>query len=135
MKLDKKYKFVIIAAILLSLWVVFAETYRIELSNKHLVGQAIVTNCHLGGRGNANYFVDGYFYVDNKRYKTSVPLSCSNLNVDNLNARLVGRKFMVLYNPDEPSNNILLLEKKTFDLYNIQMPDSMKLILDFLSCK
>lgn len=106
-----------------------------KLSNYHQVALATITKCEWASRGTARYIVGGIFKVNNKDYYTSCQLSCQSLRVNELQEKLIGLKVPVVFLPENPFVNYLLVEQKDYDFYEVSFADSSKWIYELVQCK
>jgi hypothetical protein len=96
-----------------------------ELKKSGLVTEALITKySYKYKRGGT---LDYHFKVKNKYYSDN----SSFFGVKNVEY-LVGMKVPVIYSPNDPNNNVLLIRKVTFDMYKLKYPDSLKRINDSL---
>lgn len=132
--MNKQTKFFLFAVIALGIFILVAKLYWKGLENKNLFTYGIITDCHWGGRGSAFYIVEYDFYIG-KKYTSSYQLKCKNFGSDILKKRLVGLHVPIVYNPDKPWINTIVIEKEAFKQYNITIPVNLISITDFLDCK
>lgn len=137
MKLSKKNKMIISISCLLLCIVVVSILYFIKgnLIKEHKVCDATIINCSWKSRGTARYIVEGVFEINNNIYNTSCQLKCQDLNLSKLKEKLINLKVKAIYNQKYPSVNYLLIEKSSYDLYDISMPDSLIWLDEFVNCK
>lgn len=133
--MKSQIKFLLFAILVIGIFIVTAKLYWSKLDKKHSIASGIITACRWGGRGSPFFITNYNFSVDAKEYSSSYKLKCKNYGSDTLKKRLVGLHVPVIYNPDKPWINTIAIEKETFKQYEMQIPDSLIPITDYLDCK
>jgi len=105
-----------------------------ELNNKHLVTTCTITNVVWGAK-NSRFIINAEFNVGDKITSASTQPSCTNYNMNYLYNKLIGKRAIVIYEPTDINNNVLLLEEKMYKSFNLIMPDSLRWIDSLVSCK
>ncbi len=77
---------------------------------------------------NSSHSVCYKFLANNQQHS-----SCEFEVVSNSKLRLmlIGKKFPVIYNPEEPEESVILITKYDFEHYNLDYPDSLKWVEDY----
>ena len=106
-----------------------------KLVKSHSIGYAIIEKCEWVSRATARYVVSGRFKLGNTEYHTSCQLSCNSLKLAKLKTELIGLKVPVVYYPEDPSINYLLIENKDYAFYKVPIHDSLKWVDSFVRCQ
>lgn len=133
--MKKQIEFLSVALVTVSVFVLIANWYWTKLDNNNLMTTGMIMDCRWGGRGSPFFIAQYTFSIGSKKYSSSYQLSCKDFVSDSLKRRLIGLKVPVIYNPDEPWINTIVIEKKTFHQYDISIPDTLISVVDFLDCK
>ena len=115
--------------------IIWVTIQRKQLQKHHSITHGKIIDCNWGGNGNTVFYIDYEFFLNHKLYKSSSALRCNNFKTSVLKQKLIGLEVPVVYDPDKPSLNDMVIERETFNLYNIPIPDSLVAIADFLHCK
>lgn len=133
MKLEKsQIAGIIIMFILIIAVIIWALTNKKNLLSNHKITNAIVIDCYSGGRGNEGTTILYKFDLSGKEVTGSSAFSHEVLNLSNAKTYIIGKTFPVAYDPQRPSNNILLIREKDFKQFNIDMPDSLQWLLKYV---
>jgi hypothetical protein len=99
-----------------------------KLSAYHnLSNGCYIRQCKYGGYANVNkLLIDYSFFLNGTQINGSASLNTSELSVSDCQIYFVGHSFPVIYQPNNPSNNYLLIVHKDFEKYNFLFPDSLK---------
>jgi hypothetical protein len=102
-----------------------------KLKESHVLGQAIVYDYSIGGRGNAGgVWLDFAFAVNCKTFRSSSLYSTTQLNAPFVNKHVLKKNYPIVYNRDNPSNAHLLLLVEDFKKYGFAYPDSLRQLFD-----
>ena len=85
--------------------------------------------------GSYFWILYGYFYDNGVQYKFSRELPCKELSGDLIQAKLMGIKVEVVYDPNSPTTNEMLLDERAYIKYNIPFPDSLRWMANFVNCR
>ena len=134
MKITKLQIGVIIFFSLIILFILIGvPMFKKKLVQNHQITNAIIINSSYGGRGNAGTISFIYnFNVNRNMIEGTAAFSSSELNFDDAKLLFVGKSFPVVYNPDHPDNNYLLIRPKDFKDFNYAFPDSLHWIVQYL---
>jgi len=121
----------------LGLVAIVGNIWHNQLIKKHNVTNAFISECYYQSGNQGHHKISFSFLVNGKKYlnETSIPCEDNVFRNDTLNRRLKGKTLLVIYNPYFPSNNNLLLTKSDFYEYGMLLPDSLKWVDSFLSCR
>jgi len=105
------------------------------LVKNHKVIQATIYMCKKAG-GRSNFInVEAVFTLNNRSYTTYEQLSiCGTPNLTDLKEKLTHLKVLAVYNPDSPFISHLLITQKSYDAFNVAIPDSLKWVAAFAEC-
>ena len=123
---------IIIMLILISAVMIWALTNKKDLLSNHKITIALVNDCYSGGRGNLGTIILYKFDLDGKEVTGTGAFSHDALNLPNAKSYIIGKTFPVAYDPQHPSNNILLIRETDFKQFNIEMPDSLHWLLKYV---
>lgn len=132
MEYKKNGHFVFLGIILLMFITVILKTNSLKKNNTTIT--CTITSVRLSAK-NGKFIIGAEFIVNNKIQTLSTQMSCSDYKLYDLSIKLVGKSVIALYEPNNPSNNILLLEEKMFNSFHINMPDSLRWIDSIATCK
>jgi hypothetical protein len=115
-------KYLVITAIVLTFIVAFFISFdnKNKLYARHSQTTAIITSWNQDAK--AGQWLDYKYFVNGKTYEGSTKVYLKNSNQITL---FVGNSFPILYWPDNPKNNELILRPMDFAKYNLQQPDSL----------
>lgn len=99
-----------------------------SLKNNKIIVSGTVTAA-TSNQKNTGGGVKYIFYVNGKKYKGST--GYSNLPRDFCES-LIGRYFPVIYSSKRIGNNRMLLTKEMFEMYEMNQPDSLKWIENYI---
>lgn len=125
--------FFIIVFIIGMVTVAIKDVFALE--GKHLYARGEVVNCFWVSRGVARYVVEVKFDVQNNTYKASTELHCTEFDYKALKEKLMGIQVPVSYNPENPTNNEVILEKPAFIRNKLAIPDTLIPIVRYLDCE
>ena len=137
MKITKLQVGIIIFFVLAVLFMlIFGRIQQKKLVENHKILNAQITDCSYGGRGHEGTITFIYnFYYNNKKVGGITAFNSSELNSDDAKLIFVGKAFPVVFNPDHPNNNYLLIRPKDFKKFNYAFPDSLHWIFQYLHIK
>ncbi|MBL7718752.1 MAG: hypothetical protein JNL72_07945 [Flavipsychrobacter sp.] len=100
--------------------------------NNNIINGGRITKCTYGGRGRGGSIsIDYTFTLSNQEYKGSTSINTSSLSPADCDEYFLNRYFPVVYHPQRPSNNLILIIKRDFEAFNYQFPDSLSWILNY----
>ena len=133
MKLEKsQIAGIIIAFILIGAVIVWALSNKKKLLDNYKITNAIVNDCYSGGIGHVGITILYRFNLEGKEITGTATFNNDILSLPNAKQYVLGKTFPVAYNPQHPSNNSLIIRKKDFNQFNINMPDSLKWLLKYV---
>lgn len=123
---------IIIGFILIGTVITWALSNKNKLLGNHKITNAIVNDCYAGGIGHVGLTILYRFNLEGKKITGSAAFSNDILSLSNAKQYVLGKTFLVAYNPQHPSNNFLLIREKDFKQFNIVMPDSLHWLLKYV---
>lgn len=134
--MTKKAKIIIgVVSIVLVVFVIAVKYADSLVKKDHKVSVGTVTKCAWGGRGTARYVITVSFTIGMHKYETTRQLkSCTKTNLNELNNKLLNTKVLVVYYTKFPELSTVLLEREDYNIYNIEMPDSLVWIHRLVMC-
>jgi len=104
------------------------------LKNNQIVNGGYVSSCNYGGKGNAGrVFIDYFFFIKGKKLKGSTVFLTSEISFSDCQNYFVGKQFPVIYVPEKPTINLMLVSPKNFDQYSYKFPDSLNWVRKYLN--
>lgn len=132
-KMQKIIGFTLLGVAIIAVFIMYRN--RGELIRNHNTTTGTIIKCEWASKATARYVVSAVFKVGETEYFSSCQLTCQDLRLEELNKKMVGLKVPVVYSPNDPSSNFLLVEKHSYDLYNVPFSDSLKWLDAFVNCK
>jgi|SRR5665213_161771 len=123
---------IIIALVLIGTGLIWALSNKNKLLAVHKITNALVNDCYSGGRGYLGTTILYKFALDGKEVNGSAAFSYNALNLSNAKAYILGKTFPVVYDPQHPLNNLILIRQKDFMQFSIPMPDSLRWLLKYV---
>jgi hypothetical protein len=107
--------------------------YKKNLIRNHKFANAKIVDFSYGGLAHVGTitFIYNFIYND-KEIEGSAVFSSDELSSSNAKLFFVGKSFPVVYNPNNPDNNFLLIRPGDFKKFNQSIPDSLKWIIQYL---
>ena len=90
----------------------------------------IVTECKFLPKSGGRIGIEYQYCVNSKIFNNSS--TRVGINTRSCNDNFVGKKFPVLYNPENNNWSTLLMTPLDFKAYNLSFPDSLKWVLEYI---
>jgi hypothetical protein len=124
---------IIFCSALISSALIWSNSNKKSLLKNHQVAIAKITDCSYGGKGHAGTITFLYKFVsNNEEIQGGKTFNSAELNFDDAKSFFLGKTFPVVYNPNNPNNNFLLIRPKDFNQFNYSLPDSLHWILKYI---
>ncbi len=121
--------FLVMAALFI---IVVGSIFKKALIKNHKESVAKITEGSYGGRGHSGTISLIFkFNVEGREIEGNAAFNSSELYYSDVEKFIVGKTFPVVYNPNSPHSNHLLIRKKDFEQFNVPFPDSMKWVLQY----
>jgi len=112
----------------------FKNTFsnREKRIKKHNISYGQTIECSHSSKNGGVQYLDYCFVLNNKKYKNSVAFELKYLTRYQCNEFFTNKTFPVVYYPDDPSNNMMIISPKDFGYYNIPFPDSLNWVKEYI---
>lgn len=133
-KLKERLPLVILCLIFCGMTVFWGLRNKSNLQRNHQLTIGTIEDCENGGgRGNAGRIYLSYtFSVDGKNYNAQSTYFSTEISYFDGVKFFVGKKFPVMYYPQNPSNASILITPKNFTRWGYSFPDSLNWVLQYL---
>lgn len=126
--LNSKYSALIFILILAV--VIFTYCWKEDqiLIKNHVLSIGKIVGGVYGGKGHTNVISLNYiFYLTrDEKFEGQVEFSSDVVSFRDAKSFFIGRTFPVVYNPNDPSNNSILINENACKKYNVPFPDSLE---------
>jgi Carboxypeptidase regulatory-like domain len=113
--------------------IIWVRINKRSLLKNHTISIAQMTDCSYGGRGHVGTITFLFkFRVNGKEIEGGGSFNSSELNFGDLQSFFLGKTFPVIYNPDYPHNNFLLIRPGDFKQFDYSFPDTLQWVLKYL---
>ncbi|MBL7788513.1 MAG: hypothetical protein JNL75_01615 [Chitinophagales bacterium] len=119
MKRNLKYElipFAIIAIFFIVGYIYYGNKDK-KLLKEYIFTMAKITKYEGGGKGIGHF--DYFFFINNEKYEGKYIVNSANTN------HYTGKSFQVVYSPQDPSNNQLILTNKDYEKFGLSYPDTL----------
>ncbi|UAY54276.1 hypothetical protein [Arachidicoccus terrestris] len=96
-----------------------------NLTSKHLLGNAKIDACGVGGGRTSGFWIDYTLEVNGEKFKNSSLYDIYKLTVPMVRKYFIGKTFPAAYYPSNPSNSHLLILPEDFENFGYKFPDSL----------
>lgn len=121
----------IIILLILVLFVAFYAIHQTQkLKKKHIITSGTIIKCSTGLKGQIGTWFDFKYnvnddeFIGSSLYREFYFKDCAQ--------HLKGKSFPIVYSPDDKTNSAILLTPKEFKSYDMEFPDSLKWLLQYI---
>jgi hypothetical protein len=72
------------------------------------------------------------FYINGKKIQGTSSYNSEVLGLSDAKSFFLGKAFPVVYDPDHPNNNFILISPESFKKFNVSFPDSLQWVKKYV---
>ena len=131
--MNRRILVLLVIAVMLSLFIVGVIQNK-RLHKDFVVSNGVITELNYYPKHQSGKISFKYRYeVDKESFSNTTPIPCDKQNMSTLGKMLTNRSMPIVYYRGDPGISDILLTKKQFDEYKLDIPEHIRAIVDSIT--